>query len=319
MRVLVTGASGFVGRRVCALLAAEGHEVIATTRASTVPLAGAARVHALGELAAARDWRPVIEGCEALVHLAARAHQGDEASMREAFFRINVEDTRALAEAALAAGLRRVVFVSSAKVYGESSPLLASGLPHAFNESDTPRPGGPYGESKLAAERLLEAHCAAAGAALTILRPPLVYGPGQKANLHALSAAILRGWPLPLAGVRNARSLVYVEHLAEAVACALRFDAGVRLCNVADVDLSTPDLVRALAAGLGRRARLLPCPVGLLALLGRLAGRQAAIERLTGSFVLERTAAGRLLGWRPRHTLAEAMRATGEAFAELER
>jgi nucleoside-diphosphate-sugar epimerase len=316
MRVLVTGASGFVGRRVCALLGAAGHEVIAATRVSTAPLAGASRVLALGELDALRDWRPALEGCEALVHLAARAHQGDEGAMRDEFFRINVAGTRALTEAALAAGLRRVVFVSSAKVYGESSPSAADGLSRAFVESDEPRPAGPYGESKLAAERLLAAGCAEAGAALTILRPPLVYGPGQKANLHALMSAISRGVPLPLASVRNARSLVYVEHLADAIACALRFESGMRLCNLADVDLSTPDLVRALAEGLGCRAPLLPCPVALLTLLGRLTGRGPAIDRLTGSFVLARSAASRLLGWQPRHSLAAAMRATAEAFRQ---
>jgi UDP-glucose 4-epimerase len=236
--------------------------------------------------------------------------------MRDEFFRINVAGTRALTEAALAAGLRRVVFVSSAKVYGESSPSAADGLSRAFVESDEPRPAGPYGESKLAAERLLAAGCAEAGAALTILRPPLVYGPGQKANLHALMSAISRGVPLPLASVRNARSLVYVEHLADAIACALRFESGMRLCNLADVDLSTPDLVRALAEGLGCRAPLLPCPVALLTLLGRLTGRGPAIDRLTGSFVLARSAASRLLGWQPRHSLAAAMRATAEAFRQ---
>jgi nucleoside-diphosphate-sugar epimerase len=314
MRVLVTGASGFVGRRVCALLAASDCEVVAATRVTDAPLPGAARTLALGGIGPATHWQPALDGCDALVHLAARTHQGDDATMRDDFFRINVEGTRGLIDAALAAGVRRVVFVSSAKVYGESSPLDADGRPHAFTATDVPRPAGPYGASKLAAEALLRERCATARAALTILRPPLVYGPGNKANLFALMRAIERGVPLPLASIRNARSLVFVDHLAEAIGAALAQADGTHVYPVADVELSTPALSEALAAGMRKPARLLPCPVRLLALLGRLTGRGAAIERLTGSLVLEHAQITRELGWRPRFTLAEAMRLTGDGY-----
>jgi nucleoside-diphosphate-sugar epimerase len=314
VRVLVTGASGFVGRRVCALLAGADHEVIAATRATSSPVDGAARTCALGEIGPATQWQPALDGCDALVHLAARTHRGDDASMRDDFFRINVEGSRGLIDAALAAGVRRVVFVSSAKVYGESSPPDAQGRPHAFTATDVPRPAGPYGASKLAAEQLLRERCAAAQAALTIFRPPLVYGPGNKANLFALMRAIERGVPLPLASIRNARSLVFVDHLAEVIVAALTQGEGTRLYPVADIELSTPALIAALAAGMGRPARLLPCPVGLMSLIGRATGRSAAIARLTGSFVLEHARVAAELGWRPRHTLAEAMRLTGNWY-----
>ena len=312
--MLVTGASGFVGRRVCALLAGTGHEVIAATRSTSSPVDGAARTLALGEIGPATRWQPALEGCAALVHLAARTHQGDDAAMREDFFRINVDGTRGLVDAALAAGVRRVVFVSSAKVYGESSPLDADGRPHVFTATDIPRPAGPYGASKLAAEQLLRERCATAQAALTILRPPLVYGPGNKANLFALMRAIERGVPLPLASICNARSLVFVEHLADAIGAALARAEGTHLYPVADVELSTPALIDSLALGMQCRARTFACPVGLLTALGRMTGRTAAIERLTGSFVLEHAQVAHEPGWRPRYTLAEAMRLTGDWY-----
>ena len=314
MRVLVTGASGFVGRRVCALLAESGSEVIAATRATAAPVAGATRTLALGEIGPATNWQPALAGCDALVHLAARTHRGEDATMRDDFFRINVEGTRGLVDAALAAGVRRVVFVSSAKVYGESSPPDAQGRPHAFTATDVPRPAGPYGASKLAAEELLRGRCETAQAALTILRPPLVYGPGNKANLLALMRAIERGVPLPLGSIRNARSLVFVDHLAELIVAALAQAAGTRLYPVADVELSTPALIEALAAGLRKPARLLPCPVALLSLAGRLTGRTAAVARLTGSFVLEHARVADELGWRPRYSVADAMRLTGDWY-----
>ncbi len=317
-RLVVTGASGFVGRRVCARLIESGHEVVAVVRdaRAAVPPDVAHTVH-IGDIGAHTDWRAALAPGDAVIHLAARAHQGDDAAAREDFQRINVDGTRALAAAAAAARVAQLVFVSSAKVYGERSPLAGDGAPHAFTVDDTPQPSGPYGESKLAAETLLRERCGAAGIALTVLRPPLVYGPGNKANLHALLRAIARGVPLPLASIRNRRSLVHVDNLADAIACAVDTAQGLRCYTVADVDLSTPDLVRALAQGLGRAPRLWPCPIGALRLLGRLTGRTGAIERLTESMLLERARVMRELGWRPRVELTSAMRAIGDAYREV--
>ncbi|HMM75126.1 MAG TPA: NAD-dependent epimerase/dehydratase family protein [Gammaproteobacteria bacterium] len=316
-RVVVTGANGFVGRRVCAHLVDAGREVVAVVRdaRATVP-AGVAQVVHIGDIDARTDWRPALASGDVVVHLAARAHQGEEAAARADFQRINVDGTRGLVEAAAAVQVAQIVYLSSAKVYGECSWMDADGEPHVYTIDDVPHPRGPYGESKLAAEALLRERCAAAGIALTVLRPPLVYGPGNKANLQALLTAIARGVPLPLASIRNRRSLVHVDNLADAIARAIDTAHGIRLYTVADVDLSTPDLVRALALGLGRAPRLLPCPVGALRLLGRLSGRTATIERLIGSMVLDRARIMRELDWRPRVDLASAMRAIGVAHRE---
>ncbi|MGE3774142.1 MAG: NAD-dependent epimerase/dehydratase family protein [Gammaproteobacteria bacterium] len=316
-RVVVTGANGFVGRRVGARLVGAGHEVVAVVRDARAQLPpGVALAVQVGDLDAQTDWRRALAPGDVVVHLAARAHQGDDAAARADFRRINVDGTRGLVEAAVAMQVAQVVYLSSAKVYGERSLPDADGTPHAYTVDDVPHPIGPYGESKLAAETLLRERCAAAGIALTVLRPPLVYGPGNKANLHALLTAIARGVPLPLASIRNRRSLVHVDNLAEAIARAIDTARGIRLYTVADVELSTPDLVRALARGLGRTPRLLPCPVGALRVLGKLGGRSAMIERLTESMVLERARIVRELDWHPPVALEPAMQAIGERYRE---
>ena len=314
MRVVVTGATGFVGRRVCAVLGAAGHVVCAATRSDGAALPGVTAQVVVGEAGPDTPWRLALEAHDTIVHLAARAHQGEDERARADFQRINVDGTRALADAAVAARARHIVFISSAKVFGEMSPPDVHGEPHLWRADDPPRPAGLYGASKLAAERLLQERCAQAGIALTILRPPLVYGPGNKANLLALMRAIDAGWPLPFASICNRRSLVYVDNLADAIACAIDTAGGLRCVSVSDVDLSTPALVRALAAGMGRRALLLPCPVGVLRALGRLTGRGDSMARLTDSMVLDRAQAARDLGWVPRHDLISAMRATGEWY-----
>lgn len=314
-RVVVTGANGFVGRRVCTCLLAAGREVIAVVRDElAAALMDVARVVKVGDIDAHTDWQRVLAPGDVVVHLAARAHQGEDATARAAFQRINVDGTRGLVDAAVTAGVAQIVFVSSAKIYGERSLPDADGEPHAYTVDDVPHPIGPYGESKLAAETLLRERCAAAGMALTVLRPPLVYGPGNKANLHALLTAIARGWPLPFASIDNRRSLVHVDNLADAIARAIDTARGIRLFTVADVDLSTPDLARALAAGLGRAPRLWPCPVAVLRAAGRLTGRADAIDRLTGSMLLERLRIRRELDWVPPVAPIPAMQAIGEQF-----
>jgi nucleoside-diphosphate-sugar epimerase len=167
-----------------------------------------------------------------------------------------------------------MVFLSSCKVYGEQALRDVGGNPLPFERHSPLRPTGPYGETKLAAEMRLTTLYEKANAALTILRPPLIYGPGNKANLLALMRAIARGWPLPLGAITNRRSLLFVGNLADAIGLALLRDAaGVRAYPLSDIELATPDLVRALAAGMGRRARLLPLPTPCLKLARRALGK----------------------------------------------
>ena len=318
MRIAVTGASGFIGSRLCERLVAAGEEVIAIRRGLLPggPAPGRLRQVAVGDLGADTEFTPALAGCDAVVHLAARAHRGEglDAASVAAFQRVNVQATAALIAQAAGAGVARFVFMSSCKVHGECSVSEPGGRPHAFSPADPPAPAGPYGATKRAAEQHLVARCEAAGIALTILRPPLVYGPGVGGNLQRLMTAIVRGWPLPLASIRNLRSLVYLDHLIDAVFLALRAPgAAPRTYTLADCALSTPDLVRALAAALGRRAWLVPCPVPVLRAAGWLGGRSAAVSRLVDSLVLDSRAIERELGWRPAMPLAAAMAEVGRA------
>jgi nucleoside-diphosphate-sugar epimerase len=310
-RVLVTGAGGFVGTRLCAALRASGCTVrraVRTPGASPAD-AGVEEVR-VGEIDGATRWDAALDGVDGVVHLAARVHQmgAGEAGLLAEYRRVNAEGTAALARAAAAAGVRRMVFVSSVKVNGEAT----HGTP--FRPDDAPAPADPYGVSKWEGEQALWETARATPLEGVVVRPPLVYGPGVRANFLQLLRAVDRGLPIPLGSVRNRRSLVYVGNLADLLVVALRHPAaaGHTLLAADGPPLSTPELVRAIAAALGRPARLLPAPPAALRLAGRLLGRSAAVDRLCGDLAVDETAAIRLLGWSPPYTTAQGLAATAE-------
>ncbi len=302
MRVLVTGAGGFVGRAVCRHLLAAGHQVVGAVRGRAAP-AGVEPV-AVGGISGQTDWSNALSGVEMVVHLAARVHvmQDSAADPLAEFRAVNRDGTRRLAEAARTAGVRHLLFLSSIKVNGEET---RSG--QAFTETDPPAPQDPYGVSKWEAEQAL----AASGLPVTILRPPLVYGPGVAGNLARLLGAIRRGLPLPFGLVRNRRDLVAVDNLASAVLAALQAppaDGQYRTYLVADGQpLSTADLIRGLAAGLGLRPRLLPVPPGVMLAAAALLGKQAAARRVLGNLEVDASLIRAELGWRPVVAPAEAL------------
>jgi nucleoside-diphosphate-sugar epimerase len=246
-----------------------------------------------------------MEGCEVVVHLAGRAHiatrsAGDEALLRQA----NVDVTARLADQAARSGVRRFVFVSSIKVHGEST----NGR-HAFRANDAESPHDPYGRSKLDAERALMRIASAASMEFVVVRPPLVYGPGAKANFGALVRAVACGLPLPLASIRNVRSFVSAHNLGHMLALAVLSEAAAnRVFLVSDDrDMSTPELIREIARCLGVAPRLLPCPRPVLKALAMSMGRISLYERLCGSLQVDVSATRQLLGWRPAMSVEEAM------------
>ncbi len=311
MRILVTGAGGFVGARLVSRLAAERHVVRAQVRAGVA--AGAADVVATGDLeryVTAAAWKPLLAEIDAVVHLAALTHAGglEDAAAWGRYETVNVAVTEALAAAARASGVGTFVMMSSVKVCGERSPRRDGGwLP--LSARDVPRPEDNYGRSKWLAEQALAAH--AGEMRTTVLRPPLLYGPGMRGNLPRLFGAVARRRPLPFASIDNRRSLLGVDNLVDAVLHALNVSPpGVATYTLADVDISTPALVRAIARALNVPARLWPCPPAALRCAGRLTGRLPAIQRLTDSLVCEREAIAAGLGWRPLRDVAEGLAAT---------
>lgn len=303
MRVLVTGATGFVGKALVTRLVGDRRMAVraAVRRASSEVPAAAERMVA-GDLRPDADWFPSLAGVDAVVHLAARVHvMHDEAARPlEAFRYVNVAGTLNLARQAARAGARRFVFLSSVKVHGESG---------ICSETATLAPKDPYGLSKYEAEIGLHQIGLETGLQIVIVRPPLVYGPGVKANFHALTRAVARGIPLPFGAVRNQRSLVGLDNLVDFIVACIDNPAADETFLVSDgEDLSTADLIRRLARAMGRPARLIPVPASLLMFGASLLGQRDVAQRLLGSLQVDISKARRVLGWTPPISVDEGLR-----------
>lgn len=310
-RILVTGASGFVGRRLCQLLLSRGLQVRGAARASSQLISGVERCE-VGNIDADTDWRAALSGVDAVVHLAARVHVMDDraADPLGEFRRVNVDGAVRLAEAAIAAGVPRLVFVSSVKVNGE-----ATDRNRPFREDDRPAPEDCYGMSKREAEDALRA--LGARIETVIVRPPLVYGPGVKANFLQLMKAINKGLPFPLASINNRRSLLFVGNLADALAlCCEHPLAANQTFLLSDAAVSTPGLIKQIGIALNRPARLLPCPSALLKAVGKLTGRAATVDRLVQSLVVDGSKISGQLSWQPPFSFEQGILETARWFRE---
>jgi nucleoside-diphosphate-sugar epimerase len=301
---LVSGATGFIGQALLQALAAGGLGVVRLTRAR----AGETDIAAGDDfLDIERVW-PSTFRPDCVIHLAARVHvmRDTVADPLSAFRAVNVDATLRVAEAAARRHTRRFVYISSIKAAGEFSgeqPLA---------ESDPPHPEDAYGVSKREAEIALLDLGRRTGMEVTILRPPLVYGPGVGANFLSLMRAVARGWPLPLGLARAPRSLVAVDNLASAIlACATHPAAAGEIFHVCDAeDASVADLVRLIAAALGTRARLLPVPPSALRMVGALTGKPDVIRRLIEPLRVDNQKLRTLLGWTPPISLIEGLKRT---------
>ncbi|WP_321867759.1 UDP-glucose 4-epimerase family protein [Paraburkholderia tropica] len=311
--IVVTGANGFVGRALCALALERGHEVTALVRRAGSALPGVREwVHDARDFEGIGEVWPAGLRADCLVHLGARVHvMRDEAPDPDAAFEAtNVAGTLRVAEAARAHGVARFVFVSSIKAVAERD----GGVP--LTEDAVAEPQDAYGRSKRRAEELLTCYAVGCGLDLVIVRPPLVYGPSVRANFLSMMHAVARGVPLPLGAIAARRSLVYVGNFADALLqCGIDARAAHGCFHVADDDApSITQLLRMLGEALGRPARLIPVPVGILAALGRLTGRGAQIGRLTGSLQVDNSHLKQVLQWQPPFTTQQGLADTARWY-----
>ena len=305
--IAVTGASGFVGRALMKRLRADGAPVRALVRRSADP-----QEIGVGSIGPHTDWSAALDGIDCVVHCAAHVHQMGPLPQdaEDMFQKVNAQGTARLAAEAARLGVRRLVFVSSVKVMGEASP---AGAP--WRVSDVPHPEDPYGRSKWAAEQALREIASQTRLEVVIVRPPLVYGPGVKANFGSLVHWIERGLPLPFGSIHNHRSLVALDNLTSLLAlCTVSPRAAGQTFFVSDgQDLSTGDLARGIARAMGKKALLLPVPPAWLELAGKLSGRSATMDRLLGDLQLDIGHTIERLDWRPVLTVEQALLKTVQA------
>ncbi len=310
MRVLVTGGGGFVGRALIPQLIQSGHNVIATSRRpdTRIPGSTVCQIEGLGP---GTDWSRALEGVETVVHLAARVHVMNESSADPLAEnrRVNTEGTRKLAMDASRAGVRSFIFLSTIKVNGENSSR------HPFCAVDTPAPQDPYAISKLEAEQVLLDISGNVNMRVGIIRPPLVYGPGVGGNFLSLLELANKGWPLPLGGIENQRSLIYVGNLANLILRLIeKPDAeGVFLCRD-DANVSTSQLFLRAASALDRNLILLPIPPFFLHIAGKLTGKSDAVSRLTESLAVDDGPTRDDLDWTPPFSMLQGLKETADWF-----
>jgi nucleoside-diphosphate-sugar epimerase len=305
-KVLVTGATGFLGRElILALMSRQISSVGTVRRELTDECLG--HLECVGELDASTDWSTVLPNIQAVIHTAARVHvmRDESSNALAAFRRTNVDGTLSLARQAVAAGVKRFIFVSSIKVNGE---ITFRDQP--YRADDEPAPLDPYGISKLEAEAGLIALSKETGLEITIIRPPLVYGPGVKGNFANMIKLVEKGIPLPLGSTHNKRSLVGIDNLVDLIIrCIDHPDAANQIFLAGDgKDLSTTELLRSVGVAMGKPARLIPVPAGMLQLGAALLGKSAMAQRLLGSLQVDISKTCERLDWKPPYTVEEGLR-----------
>jgi UDP-glucose 4-epimerase len=292
MKILITGANGFIGAHLCQELSSRKIDFRATARNSNE---NNYADFVSCDLETTESLNQLMDGCDIVVHLAGRAHVTSDDSQEK--YRIaNEFVTHQLANAAAQNGIARFVYISSIKVNGESS---SPGLP--IRSSDTPSPLDNYGRSKLAAEKVLQEICRVNNMEYVIIRPTLVYGKGVRANFSALISAVQKGAPLPIASVRNSRSMIGINNLIDLViATCTNPHAANQIFLASDGnDISTPALVRLIAQSLNRPSRIFPFPVFVLRLLAVVVGKSSFIDKLTGSLSVDISHTTSTLNWKP--------------------
>jgi len=316
MNILVTGANGFVGRALCAELFRQKHLVVAVLRKENTELEVSIQTTSICAIDNNTDWSAVLRNVDIVVHLAARVHiMSDHAVDPLAEFRkVNVEGTLNLAMQASKAGVKRFIFMSSVKVNGEHTEF---DLP--FTEEHPVNPQDAYGISKQEAEQRLMLIAQQTGMEVVVIRPPLVYGAGVKANFASMMRMVKRAIPLPLGAIHNKRSFVYIDNLVSLIVRCIDHPAAAnQIFLVSDGnDLSTSELLRGCANALGVKSRLVPIPQKLIESFAALVGKKNVAQRLCGNLQVNIAKARTMLDWTPPITVEEGLKATAMGFNKV--
>ena len=315
-RILLTGASGFVGRAVLERLSSvSAHQLTVAIRKPLQGLAVTTNAAQINQIDGATDWTRILPDCDVVIHAAARVHVMQEFSVDPlaTFRKVNVEGTLNLARQAAQRGVRRFIFISSIKVNGEETSL---DVPYTADSELLPL--DPYGISKMEAEKGLVTIASQTGMEVVIIRPPLVYGPGVKANFLTMMQWLYKGVPLPFGSIHNRRSLVALDNLVDLIiTCINHPKAANQVFLVSDGDdLSTTALMRKMGDALGKPARLLPVSSGVLTFFADLLGKASLSQRLCGSLQVDITKNRELLGWTPPVNVDSALILTAKYFLE---
>ncbi|MFZ6863548.1 UDP-glucose 4-epimerase family protein [Undibacterium sp. Ji67W] len=308
-KILLTGANGFVGQAICHALINQSERLICPTRRPVSQLNAEVANPQISDLSAQTDWSAFLADVDIVIHCAARVHVMQEtvADPLPLFRQVNVDATMRLAEQAAQAGASQFIFISSVKVNGEATK---PGLP--YTETTPSEAQDPYGISKREAENALLALGERSGMRVTILRPPLIYGPGVKANFASMLNWVRKGIPLPFASIKNKRSFIYLENLVSLVLHCLRNQNAAQQIFLAsdDHDLSTAELLQLSAKALQVPSRLIPFPPALLIFMAKLAGRPAISDRLCGSLQVDISKAKQMLNWTPPFSVEQGLAKT---------
>jgi len=323
-RVLVTGANGFIGQHLVPLLIEAGHTCRVT-------------YHSVGQNPLSwdennidivpfdlddknPDYDMLLSGVDMVIHLSARVHLMEQGSQYLDIYRqTNTAGTQNLAREAARRDVRQFIYLSTAKVHGEKSEPDNNNAFHAFNETDIPNPLDAYANSKIHAEQAIKEICAHSNMAYVILRPPLVYGSGVKANFLSLLNIINKNYPLPFASVKNKRSLLYVGNLVHAIfTCIGRSEAENKTYLMGDVDISVPELIKKIAQHMQKNTMLFHCPVALLKLMAGMVGKRSMINRITDSLLVDSSCFRQELSWAPPYSLDEGIRETVSWYCNRE-
>lgn len=306
-KILITGASGFLGKEICNTLCNRG-----------IPFVAAVRDNAndsqfkIGDLTSTTEWTEALSGCDVVIHLAARVHVMEDSALvpLDAYRAINVDATMNLAKQAVKEGIKRFIFVSSVKVNGEAT------TDKPFSAHDQPAPGDPYAQSKFEAECALQTLSRETGLEVVIVRPPLVYGPGVRANFLKLMQLIKLGLPLPFGNIQNRRSMVALNNLIDLlILCAFHPDAAGKIFMVSDDhDLSLSDLVMLIAQAMDKHPILVPVSANLMMSFAHIFGKTGNASRLFGSLQVDIADTKKCLGWKPVEGVEAAVKKTVSHF-----